>query len=154
VASFVTVNFSRRMCSIYRCFNVIGVFITRCYRRLCLTGRCVCVVGSISLACLMRSRGDFLWTVCLTDDFVSIPMHSFTESLKTNRAVGVCLTRFLWNGEVDIITCMSDYRRGFGLEIGFIDHLYTHGSWLHFTDHFHTQTSVFSLLQSSLAVAW
>jgi hypothetical protein len=26
---------------------------------------------------------------------------------------------------LDTVTCMSDYRRGFGLEIGFIDHLYT-----------------------------
>jgi hypothetical protein len=24
---------------------------------------------------------------------------------------------------VDIITCMSEYRRGYGLEIGFMDHL-------------------------------
>jgi hypothetical protein len=25
----------------------------------------------------------------------------------------------------DIIKCMSDYRRGFGLDVGFIDYLYT-----------------------------
>jgi hypothetical protein len=42
----------------------------------------------------------------------------------------------------------------FGLVIVFIDHLNTHDSWLHFTDHWHTQASVLSLLQSPLAVAW
>jgi hypothetical protein len=39
-----------------------------------------------------------------------------------------------------------DYRLGFGLVIRFIDHLHTHDSWLHFTDHWHTQTRVLSLL--------
>jgi hypothetical protein len=37
----------------------------------------------------------------------------------------------------------------FGLHIGFIDHLYTHNLWLHFTDHCYTQTSVLSLLVST-----
>jgi hypothetical protein len=36
----------------------------------------------------------------------------------------------------------------------FIDHLYTHDSWLHFTGQWHKQTSVLSLLQSSTAVSW
>jgi hypothetical protein len=40
--------------------------------------------------------------------------------------------------------------------IRFIDSLYIDDSWLHFTDHWHTQTSVLSLrvLQSPLAVSW
>jgi hypothetical protein len=42
---------------------------------------------------------------------------------------------------------MSDYRRGFGLVIGFIDHLYN--LLLHFTNHYRTQTSVLSLLVST-----
>jgi hypothetical protein len=43
-----------------------------------------------------------------------------------------------------------------GIWIGdsIIDDLYTHNSWLHFTDHWHTQTSVLSVLQSPLAVSW
>jgi hypothetical protein len=39
-----------------------------------------------------------------------------------------------------------------GLVIGFIELLYN--SLLHFTVHYYTQTSVLSLLQSPLAVAW
>jgi hypothetical protein len=42
----------------------------------------------------------------------------------------------------------------FGLVSGFNDHLYTRDPWLHFTDHWHRQTSVLSLLQSPLAVPW
>jgi hypothetical protein len=36
----------------------------------------------------------------------------------------------------------------------FTGHLYTHASWLHFTDHWHTHTSVLSLLKSPLSVSW
>jgi hypothetical protein len=42
----------------------------------------------------------------------------------------------------------------FGLVTRFIDYLCTHDSWLHFTDYWHTQTSVLSLLQSPIAVSW
>jgi hypothetical protein len=42
-----------------------------------------------------------------------------------------------WFGKC-IVMCMGDYRRGIGLVTQFIDHLYTHDSWLHFTDHWHT----------------
>jgi hypothetical protein len=41
---------------------------------------------------------------------------------------------------------------GFGLVIGFNLHVYN--SLLYFTNHYHTQTSALSLLQSPLAVAW
>jgi hypothetical protein len=36
----------------------------------------------------------------------------------------------------------------------FIDHLDIHDSWLHFADHWHTQSSVLSLLQPPVAVSW
>jgi hypothetical protein len=41
---------------------------------------------------------------------------------------------------------------GFGLMIGFIELL--NNSWLHFTYHYYTQTSVLSLSQASPAAAW
>jgi hypothetical protein len=53
-----------------------------------------------------------------------------------------------------IFTCYSDSGRGFVLDTGFIDHLYTRDSWLYFTDHCHTKTSVLWLLQSPLALSW
>jgi hypothetical protein len=43
---------------------------------------------------------------------------------------------------------------GFELVNGFIDGLHTHDLSLHFTDHWHTQTSVLSVLHSSLAFSW
>jgi hypothetical protein len=32
--------------------------------------------------------------------------------------------------------------------------IYSHDSWLHFTDHWHTKTSVFGISESPLAVSW
>jgi hypothetical protein len=54
----------------------------------------------------------------------------------------------------NIVTFLSKSLWGFGFDIGFTDHLYTHDSWLYFTNHWHTQTSVLRLLQSPLAVSW
>jgi hypothetical protein len=42
----------------------------------------------------------------------------------------------------------------FWLVNGFIDHLSTHDSRIHFTDHCHTQTIVLNILQSPIAVSW
>lgn len=45
---------------------------------------------------------------------------------------------------VDIITCMSDYRKGCGLEIGFIDHLKS----------LHHGPRIFGLLSSPVILLW
>jgi hypothetical protein len=54
---------------------------------------------------------------------------------------------------VNIVTCMSDYRRGLDW---WLDLFYTltHDSWLHFIIHSYTHTSILSLLQSPLVVLW
>jgi hypothetical protein len=39
---------------------------------------------------------------------------------------------------INIATLLSHYKCGLGSNIGCIDRLYTNGSWLHFTDHCHT----------------
>jgi hypothetical protein len=46
-----------------------------------------------------------------------------------------------------------DYRRGVDCWMGLLT-TYTHHSYLHFTDHWHTWTSALSPLQFPLAVAW
>jgi hypothetical protein len=49
--------------------------------------------------------------------------------------------------------CMSDYRRGLDWWLDLLT-TWIHHSELHFTDHWHTQTSILSLLQSPIAVFW
>jgi hypothetical protein len=48
----------------------------------------------------------------------------FSSSFVINgRKIGFCVGSV--DDEVHIVTCMSDHRRGFGLEIGLIDHFHT-----------------------------
>jgi hypothetical protein len=56
---------------------------------------------------------------------------------------------------VHIVTYLRvcDYRRGIDWWMDLLT-TYIHHSELHFTDHWHTQTNVLSLLQSTLAVSW
>jgi hypothetical protein len=48
----------------------------------------------------------------------------------------------------DIVTCISDYRRGLGWWLDLLT-TYTHNSWLRFTEYCHAQNSVVSLLVCS-----
>jgi hypothetical protein len=45
-----------------------------------------------------------------------------TEHLQNTNQERYCYANQL-DLDIGIVTCMSDYRRGFGLDIGFIDHL-------------------------------
>jgi hypothetical protein len=52
-----------------------------------------------------------------------------------------------------IVTWLSDYRRGLDWWHDLL-HTLTHDSWLHFTIHCYTHTSVLGLLQFPVVVAW
>jgi hypothetical protein len=51
------------------------------------------------------------------------PGHVESKQQKIQFVIYECLTMTM-SCHVNRVTCMCDYRRGFGLEIGFIDHLH------------------------------
>jgi hypothetical protein len=60
--------------------------------------------------------------------------------------------------QVNIVTCMSDYRRGFGLDIGFIDYLQVvtanNYNTIAISTLYKIMLSIFQPAVSSLVVAW